>query len=142
MVAEGAHRKNIARAGGCGMNTPEQKPPPRITIVELKPLNNGSALRAFADLQIGPMVVKKARYVRQDGQRGFVTAPQEEWTDNSGKKHYNPLVIWPREWGDAITEAVTQALEDHPEGIKQVGGNSAFSQAVRENAGLSGGPRR
>ena len=110
----------------------------KISVIALKPVHNGGALRAFVDLRIGPVTFHKTRYIRQDGQQGFVVPPQETWEDQGGKKHYVPLVTWPKAWSPRILEAVTTAMEDFPDGIKAVEAKTDFGREVQARAGIGG----
>lgn len=112
---------------------------PRIEVVELKVLTNAGSLRALADIRMGPLVVCKNRFIQQDGQRPFLAPPQDSWEDKAtGKKNYVPLVIFPNEWKDALTEAVAQALADYPEGFRRVEPATAFGREVQQRAGIGG----
>lgn len=113
---------------------------PHVEVVELKPLTNAGSLRALADVKLGPLVVHKTRFIQQTGQRPFLAPPQETWEDQAGKKHYTPLVTFPVEWRDALTEAVAQALADFPEGIRRVEPATAFGREVQQRAGIGGRP--
>jgi len=109
---------------------------PHPEVVELKVLTGAGNLRALADLKIGPLIIHKNRYIQQPNQRPFLAPPQETWQDQAGKKHYTPLVTFPAEWRDALTEAVTEALSEYPEGIRQVEPASALGREVQQRAGL------
>lgn len=94
------------------MQMPEQKPP-KVLVINIKPVNGGSgSLRAFASIQVGPLIIHDCRLIRQDGQRAWVSPPQTQWTPREGEKpRYKALVEWPDHWKDAITEAVSEAYE-------------------------------
>lgn len=109
---------------------------PRVEVLELKPLTNAGNLRALADLKIGPLIVHKTRYIAQPGQRAFLAPPQEVWEDQAGKKRYTPLVTFPVEWRDVLTEAVAQALSEYPEGIRRIEAATPLGREVQPRAGL------
>lgn len=120
---------------------------PRIEIHRLKPVNSGGSLRAFADIALGPLTIREARFIKQDGKAGFCTGPQSEWQDRDGGKRYTTLVAWPPEWGEAITRAVEEALHDHPNGIQPLppprnAPKTEFGREVHQRAGFQGGQRR
>lgn len=110
---------------------------PRVEVLELKPLTNAGSLRALVDLKIGPLIVHKNRLIQQAGQRPFLAPPQDSWEDRDGKKHYVPLVTFPNDWKDALTEAAMQALADHPEGIRQAEAATVFGREVQQRTGIS-----
>lgn len=112
--------------------------PPRVEVVELKHLPNAGNLRALADVKVGPLIVHKCRFIRQDGQKPFLAPPQETWEDAGGKKHYAPLVTFPDFWRDALTEAVSEAVNDFPEGIRRVEAATPLGREVQARAGIGG----
>ncbi len=112
--------------------------PPRVEVVELKHLPKAGSLRALADVKVGPLIVHKCRFIRQDGQKAFLAPPQETWEDGGGKRHYAPLVTFPDFWRDALTEAVADAVNDFPEGIKRVEAATPIGREVQQRANVGG----
>lgn len=74
--------------------------------------NRQGSLRAFVTLQIGPLVIYRARYIRQDGQKGYVAPPQEVVTEPNGGRKFLPSLKWPEEWKQPILEAVLAAVAE------------------------------
>ncbi len=117
---------------------------PKIEILELTPLENTGALRALFSVRVaGKITVNKMRLVQQNGQAAWCSGPQEVWTDATGKRRYTTLLEFlEREWRDALTEAVVEALRAHPDGIKSVAASGTpFGREVRRRAGLAGEDR-
>lgn len=98
----------------------QQQKPPRIEVVSLRPITGAGNLRAFASIKVGPIVINDVRLIQQPGQKAWSSPPQSEWQDNSGQTRYKKQVEWPPSWGDAVTEALTQTLDDYPQGVRQV----------------------
>lgn len=114
---------------------------PKIEILELAPLQDAGALRALFTARFsGKITIKKMRLVQQDGQAAWISGPQEVWTDTGGKRRYTTIVeLGEREWRDALTEAVLEALAAHPDGIKSAAASGTpFGRELRERAGLAG----
>lgn len=80
---------------------------PKIEVVTLSKTQSGN-LKAFVDIKVGPLVIKKCRLVKQDEKSPFCSAPQEVW-EKDGQKKYTPLVIFPDDWKEAINEAAWAA---------------------------------
>lgn len=52
-----------------------------VTVLAVKPVKTPGNLRAFADVQIGPLVVTGCRIVQQPGQAAWVSMPQAQAAD-------------------------------------------------------------
>ncbi len=65
-------------------------------------------LRAYASIQIGPLVIHKVKLVKQPGQKPYVTPPQFEFF-RDGHVQYQPIVKWPQDWHQQIFDAVWSA---------------------------------
>jgi DNA-binding cell septation regulator SpoVG len=124
---------------------------PKLEILELQPLQDAGALRAFFSVRIaGKITVHKMRLVQQDGQAAWISGPQEVWTDEGGKRRYATLLeLSERDWRDALTEAVVESLRKHLDGIKLDGikldgikavsaSGTPFGREAQQRAGLAG----
>lgn len=85
--------------------------PPKVTVLNIKRIENAGNLKAIVDIKIGPLEIYKCRVVQQPNQSAWVSPPQEMY-ERGGKKSYYPLLKWPREWNDAINQAVGMAYEE------------------------------
>ena len=61
---------------------------PEVSVVRLRPVAHSGNLRAFADVRVGPLVLRSLRVIQQPGQRAYVSMPQV--SDEEG--HYFPLI--------------------------------------------------
>ena len=52
-----------------------------VTCLSVRPVKTPGNLRAFADVQIGPLVVTGCRVVQQPGQAAWVSMPQAQADD-------------------------------------------------------------
>lgn len=52
-----------------------------VTCLQIRPVKTPGNLRAFADVQIGPLVVTGCRVVQQPGQAAWVSMPQAQADD-------------------------------------------------------------
>ncbi len=62
-------------------------------------------LRAYASIQIGPLVIHRVKLIKQPGQKPYVTPPQFEFF-RDGHVNYTPIVKWPQGWHQQIFDAV------------------------------------
>jgi hypothetical protein len=106
-------------------------------VLEWTPTPDSGNLRGLFAVQIGSCEFRKLRLVQQQGQAPFATPPQETYTDKSGQKRFVTLVKWPAEWSKPILDAMLEAMQDSPAGIRRLAGSS-FGDAVRERAGIGG----
>ena len=133
------------------MNTLTPVKEPKVNVISLKPLPNAGGLKAFADIEIGPLVIHGVRLIQASASQSPFCAPPQNEVVKDGEKKYFPVLTWPREWGYAITRAVYEAFSEFPEGIASVkeprrgwparpdGGGTAFRQEIRAKAGLDRG---
>lgn len=114
--------------------------PNQVSIVAIKRMLDDGPLLAFVDIKIaGAVEIRKCRLVQQKTMRPYLSPPMESWLDETGKRRYYSLVVWPSEWKEVIQKAVLEAWEQHSDGIKQIGlADTEFGQAVRQNAGVGG----
>jgi DNA-binding cell septation regulator SpoVG len=61
---------------------------PEVSVVRLRLVAHSGNLRAFADVRVGPLVLRSLRVIQQPGQRAYVSMPQV--SDEEG--HYFPLI--------------------------------------------------
>lgn len=108
---------------------------PTVTVVANLVVDQGN-LRSLADVQLGPLVIRKVRLIQQPGQAPWVSPPQDSWTDAQGQRRFTTLVKWPPEWGQAILDAVLLSLEEHPEGFSPQDTQATFGEEVRRKAGI------
>ena len=52
-----------------------------VTCLSIRPVKTPGNLRAFADVQVGPLVVTGCRIVQQPGQAAWVSMPQTQSAD-------------------------------------------------------------
>lgn len=92
-------------------------PPPRrnlpaFRVVELKPIPGCGNLRAFATIQVGPLLIRRIRVVQKPGQTAWISPPTETWDDpETGKKCYLPVLEFPAEWKNALSKTILAAWE-------------------------------
>lgn len=98
-----------------------------ITVLDIRDMTapgskTTGSLRAYATIQVGPLIIFKCRLIKQPGQKAYVCPPQQEWMHPSGRMQYTPLVKWPEAWKQPILTAVWDAYaaqrgtaEDQPQ---------------------------
>lgn len=113
---------------------------PRVEVITVKRQESGS-LRAIATIRVGPLYIHGCRLIQQAGQHPWASPPQSEWKDSTGKTRYRSMLEWPKEWGPAVTDAIEEALADHPGGIQQMEARTDFGREVLHRAGREGRPQ-
>lgn len=124
------------------MTTPSLTKAPRVEVLAWKRFSGDGARRGSADIKIGVLEILRCPIVQQTGQQLWVAPPQVEYQrPGDTKKQYFNCVRWPREWADAITQAVAEAVSDHPEGLTQrTQPATEFGREVQQRAGIGGRP--
>ena len=82
-----------------------------IKVIEIRPLNDGRPLKAFADIQVGDWIIYEWRIVKKDGQRAWVSVPMASWKDRDHKVRYRALLSIPDELKQRIEVAILSAWE-------------------------------
>jgi DNA-binding cell septation regulator SpoVG len=85
-----------------------------IEVLRVRPLTGAGALRAFADVKLGCIVIKSCRIVQQDGQKAWVALPQQPLrpkADGSGSGWVSLVEITNRQVLDELRRAVLAAWE-------------------------------
>ena len=87
-----------------------------IRVIEIRPLNDGRPLRAFADVQWGDWIIHDFRVIRQDGQKAFVSPPQVSWKDPAtGEIKYKGILTIPPEQKQRIEVEILSAFQKETE---------------------------
>ena len=81
----------------------------KISVLKIEDMGTGN-LRAYATVQIGPLIIHRIRLVKMPIQKAYVAPPQFEYFAN-GRVNYTPVVTWPEEWKTPIFEAVWAAYD-------------------------------
>jgi DNA-binding cell septation regulator SpoVG len=102
------HNPSIPPANSQGKPKQTQS---NIVILAVRKLTGGN-LKAFVDVQLGPSVtIFGFRVIQQPGQKAYVSPPQREYTDQSGQKHYAPIVELTGNLKDRVEHAIRGAWE-------------------------------
>jgi DNA-binding cell septation regulator SpoVG len=81
-------------------------------VLGIKPLENAGALRAYATIKVGGLVIDDVRIIQQEGQKAFVCAPQVSWTAPDGTRKFKAIVTFPDKWKDPLRETIISAWND------------------------------
>ena len=82
-----------------------------IKILEIRVLNDGRPLKAFADVQVGDWIIYEWRIIKKDGQRAWAPVPMASWKDFHHKVRYRALLSIPGELKQRIEVAILSAWE-------------------------------
>lgn len=86
----------------------------KVEVVYFRPISNGGSLQGFAEIKVGPVIIRDVRLVQPQGKPPFASPPQREYVGKDGEKKYQKLVEWPREWDGAIIDALLDAQINPP----------------------------
>jgi len=89
---------------------PEAKVP-TFHVEKIRAINKGNLL-GFASVRVGQLIINDCRVVQQPGQDAWVSLPQNSYVNKDGETKYAPIVECPKEWKEAIQEAVLTAWEN------------------------------
>ena len=82
----------------------------KIEITNIREINNAGSLRALVDFKLNQSEFFSWRVIQQDSQDPWISSPQESW-ESDGKKHYKPLVKFPKTLMGAVSDAILKAYE-------------------------------
>jgi hypothetical protein len=68
-----------------------------IKIIEFRLFPGHKAIKAFADVKIGDIIIRDFRVMKEDGQRPYVKAPFVVYKDQMGKLKFRQIAILPDE---------------------------------------------
>jgi DNA-binding cell septation regulator SpoVG len=77
-----------------------------VKIIDMKLVPGDKPLRAFVVIQLGDLIVRDLRVVKENGKRPLVLPPQISWKRRDGKIQYKTVVTFPDELKGRIDFAV------------------------------------
>jgi DNA-binding cell septation regulator SpoVG len=92
-----------------------------ISVIELRRLDGDKPLKAFVDLQMGDMIIREWRVIKNNGQRFWIAPPQLSWKGPDGRIQYKTIVTLPDELKGQVDFEVLKAFNGEME--KQSNGN-------------------
>ena len=90
-----------------------------IEVIEIRALNDGRPLKAFADVQIGSWIVRDFRIVGQNCHKLSVLPPQTSWRDpKTGEIRFKGVITIPPEQKQMIETMILHAYQVEMEKVK------------------------
>ena len=87
-----------------------------VKVIEIRLVNDGRPLRAFADVQIGEWVIYDFRIVQRSGEKGSVLPPQVSWKDpQTGQIKYKGILTIPPEQKQRIDVMILSVYQKEME---------------------------
>ena len=86
-----------------------------IEILDLRVIESGKSLRAFADVKLGEITIRDFRVVKEHGKRPHVKAPFSTYKDQKGQLRFRPIVILPEEVRGEVDLAILNAYQREKE---------------------------
>ena len=87
----------------------------RVKVMQIRPLSDGRPLKAFADVQLGDVVIRDFRVMKENGIRLYVKAPFSTYKDQTGQLRFRPIIVLPDEVRGEIDLAILNAYQGEME---------------------------
>jgi DNA-binding cell septation regulator SpoVG len=87
----------------------------KVEVLGLRLLNDGRPLKAFVDIQLGNVVIRDFRVMKEDGKRLYVKAPFSTYKDQTGQLKFRPIIVLPDEVRGEIDLAILNAYQREKE---------------------------
>jgi DNA-binding cell septation regulator SpoVG len=82
-----------------------------IEILDLRVIESGKPLKAFADVRLGNIVIRDFRIVKEDGRRPYVKVPFSTYKDQKGQIKFRPIIVLPDEVRGEVDLAILNAYQ-------------------------------
>jgi len=86
-----------------------------VRVIEIRLLTDVRPLRAFVDIQLGNVVIRDFRVMKENGKRLYVKAPFSTYKDQTGQLKFRPIVVLPDEVRGEIDLAMLNAYQREKE---------------------------
>lgn len=87
-----------------------------VRVVQMRLLNDGKPLKAFADVRVGEWLIRDWRIIQANGNRAYVSPPQISWRDpGTGEIRYKGVLTIPIEEKQQIDVAILSAFQREKE---------------------------
>lgn len=91
-----------------------------IKIQSISPLADRGALKAFAEIQVGPFSIVDCRIIQENGKKPWVSMPVLTYKNEQGTTRYKTLVqIIDKDLKNEITQAVLKAWDENGGGVNE-----------------------
>ena len=80
-----------------------------IEVTDIRFIESGKSLRAFADVRFGNITIRDFRIVKENGKRPHVKVPFSTYKDQKGRIKFRPILILPDEVRGEIDLAILNA---------------------------------
>ena len=81
-----------------------------IEVLNIKKIDNAGNLKALADFRLNQSEFYSWRIIHE-GKHPWVSCPQDSW-EADGKKHYKPLIKFPKNLMDIVSSAILNAYDE------------------------------
>lgn len=86
-----------------------------VQVLEMKLLQGDRVLKAFADIQLGDIVIREFRVIKENGKRPWVVSPQISWKDPGGQIKYKTIITLPDEVKGQVDFAILKTYTEEME---------------------------
>ena len=82
-----------------------------VRVIEIRLLSDGRPLKAFADVQLGSVVIRDFRVMKENDKRLYVKVPFSTYKDQTGQLKFRPIIVLPDEVRGEIDLAILNAYQ-------------------------------
>ena len=82
-----------------------------VKVIEIRPLGDGRPLKAFVDIQLGSVVIRDFRVMKENEKRLYVKVPFSTYKDQTGQLKFRPILVLPDEVRGQIDLAILNAYQ-------------------------------
>lgn len=86
-----------------------------IEVLDLRVIESGKSLKAFADVRLGNIVIRDFRVVKEVGKRPHVKAPFSTYKDQKGQIKFRPIIVLPDEVRGEVDLLILNAYQREKE---------------------------
>ena len=97
-----------------------------VQVLEMRLLQGDRALKAFADIQLGDIVIREFRVIKENGKRPWIVSPQISWKDPGGQIKYKTIITLPDELKGEIDRIILNRFSEELEKERGKTDNSSF----------------
>jgi DNA-binding cell septation regulator SpoVG len=76
---------------------------------------NGKLTRAFADIQLGNIIIRDFRVMKEEGRQPYVKVPFSTYKGQTGQLKFRPTVILPDKMRNEVDLAILNAYQREKE---------------------------
>lgn len=86
-----------------------------VRVIEIRLLSDAKPLKAFIDIELGDLVIRDFRVIKENGKRLYVKVPFSTYKDQAGRLKFRPIIVLPDELRGEIDLVILNAYRREKE---------------------------